>query len=169
LLPVELVILSNILKQKQMKTIFKTSFALFFCLSAISVFGQKNKTGKPILFSGFARTIPVSSSTLEKTMSYKNGETVSIAFNEQLVFKGEVISNEMKYHNLQSVLIRSQNFENTLLQISRISEEASEARYVGRIINPDAADGYELKKDNQNNYSIEKFEISSLLQDCHSH
>ena len=102
-------------------------------------------------------------------MSYKNGETVSIAFNEQLVFKGEVISNEMKYHNLQSVLIRSQNFENTLLQISRISEEASEARYVGRIINPDAVDGYELKKDNQNNYSIEKFEISSLLQDCHSH
>jgi hypothetical protein len=61
------------------------------------------------------------------------------------------------------------NFENTLLQISRISEEASEARYVGRIINPDAVDGYELKKDNQNNYSIEKFEISSLLQDCHSH
>lgn len=152
-----------------MKTIFTTGITLLFCLSAIAVFGQKNKTGKPQLFSSYARVIPVSSGTLEKTMSYHNGETVSIAFNEQLVFKGEVISNEMKYHNLQSVLIRSNNFENTLLHISRISEEASESRYVGRIINPDAADGYELKKDNQNNYLIEKFEITSLLQDCHSH
>ena len=152
-----------------MKTIFKTGIALFFCLSAISVFGQKNKTGKPKLFANCARVIPVSSSTLEKTMNFHEGETVSIAFNDQLVFKGEVISNEMKYHNLQSVLIRSKYLENTLLQISRLTEEDKSIRYVGRIINPDAADGYELKNDKQNNYSIEKFEITALLQDCNSH
>lgn len=152
-----------------MKTNFKTSLALFFCLSAISVFGQKNKIGKPKLFAAYEKNIPVSYESLYKMMEYQNGEHVSIKFNEQFTFIGDVISNEMKYQNLQTLLIRSENFENTLLQISKISEKGGKEKYVGRIINTQAADGYELKKDKENNYSIEKFETTALLEDCRSH
>jgi hypothetical protein len=72
----------------------------------------------------------------------------------------------MKYQNLQSVLIRSEQFENALLQVSKITNNDKSISYVGRIINQNALDGYEIKKDLANNYRLQKFETKSILQDC---
>ncbi|MBU3713398.1 MAG: hypothetical protein FGM46_00450 [Ferruginibacter sp.] len=149
-----------------MKNLIQISFALLFTLFSFATLAQKNKSVKPQLFAKCDEVIPININILERIMDYHQGEMVAISFNNQLEFKGEVISSEMIYHNLQTVLIRSKYLENTLLKISRIQEDDQTFRYVGRMINPEAADGYELKKNKSNQYTMEKFEITALLQDC---
>ena len=85
------------------------------------------------------------------------GETISLSFSEEFAYTGTVLSNEIKYNNLQSVIIKSAAYQNSLLQLSKITNTDNSFSYVGRIINPEAADGFELKKEN-NSYRLQKIE-----------
>jgi len=55
--------------------------------------------------------------------------------------------------------------QNTLLSISKRINDDNTITYVGRIINEKYADGYELKKDNNGNYSFNKIRTEELIQD----
>jgi hypothetical protein len=147
-----------------MKTL-KTLVLLLLCLSTVTAYSQKTSI-KPTLFSKYPESIQLSKNILQNTLNANEGEEVVISFSGDFRFKGIVLSNIKKYDNLQSVIIRSAFFGNAVLQVTRITNEDKTVSYTGRIINPNAADGYQIKKDKNDNYSFEKFETNTILQDC---
>lgn len=82
------------------------------------------------------------------------------------MFEGKVVSNENKYDNLQSMIIRSNNMGNTLFQLSKIINKDKSITYVGRIMNPDALEVYEIKNDVAGNYRLQRIDLDNILQDC---
>ena len=142
----------------------KTLIVLLLCLTTAATYAQSSS--KQRLFANYPETIKLSKNILQNTLTVSEGEEVVITFSNEFSFKGTVLSNVKKYDNLQSVMVRSAAFENAILQLSRIINEDKSISYSGRIINPEAADGYQIKKDKDNNYSLVKFETSKILQDC---
>jgi hypothetical protein len=147
-----------------MKTITATVFALLLTAGTTSVFAQK-KEKSPSIFAAFPGVIEISVNTLKNTILAKPGQTVSIRFNEKFVFTGKVMSNELKYSELQSMIIKSDVYPNTLFQLSRINTNNS-IKYVGRIIDNDALEVFEIKNYMADNYQLEKINLDRILQDC---
>ena len=141
-------------------------FTFGLCLFSISTFAQVKPSAKQKYFTDYPQTVQLSKNILQNTLGASEGEEVIIAFSSDFRFKGVVMSNQQKYHNLQSVMIKSSVFGNSIFQLSKIINEDKSISYSGRIINPEAADGYEIKQDMNGNYSFVKFETKSILQDC---
>jgi hypothetical protein len=149
-----------------MKILTKTATLLLLCFSATIAFAQKNEQEKQRIFTKFPSSINISSEKLNNLFSAKAGEVVSVYFDAQFTFSGTVMSNIVKYENLQAVIIKSSASGNPLFQVSRITNSDKSFSFAGRMVSSAAADGYEIKKDKENNYRIQKFEPGTLLQDC---
>ena len=148
-----------------MKTL-KGIFSLLLCLTTAAAFSQKSDQVRPKLFAAYPESIQLSKNILQNTMNSSEGEVVVVAFSDDFHFKGTVISNQKKYDNLQCVMIKSPAFGNAIFQLTRITNNDKTFSYNGRIIHSEAADGYEIKTDKDNNYYFAKFETKNILQDC---
>ncbi len=136
------------------------------CLAATTAFSQKNTGGRKAVFAHLPQTISLSKNTLQNTLIALPGDQISINFNNGFVFSGTVLSNEYKYDNLQSMIIRSTAYGNTLFQLSKITNPDKTSSFTGRIMNPESLDGYEIKRDSKDQYCFQKFETGKILQDC---
>ncbi len=145
-----------------MKTITSTVLVLLLSATSFSVFAQNQKS----IFREFPGSIEISKNTLKSTLVAKPGQTVSIRFNEKFVFTGKVMSNELKYSDLQSMIVKSDTYSNTLFQLSRITNNENSIKYIGRIINTDALEVFEIKNDVADNYQLQKIDLDKILQDC---
>jgi hypothetical protein len=76
------------------------------------------------------------------------------------------MSNELKYSDLQSMIVKSDIYPNTLFQLSKITDEGTKVKYVGRIINSDALEVFEIRNDMADNYQLQKIDLDRILQDC---
>ncbi|MBU9937672.1 MAG: hypothetical protein KTQ13_13540, partial [Ferruginibacter sp.] len=72
----------------------------------------------------------------------------------------------VKYDNLQSAVIKSAAYHNSIFSISRITNKDNTVSYVGRIVNKNYFDGYELKRDAAGNYRLVKMETDRAIPDC---
>jgi hypothetical protein len=144
------------------------SYALLFCLSLISVtgFAQNSNGSKPKQFSGFPDVINCSESTLSNIFNAAAGQNVSLAFSDNFSFVGSVTSNIVKYSNLQTAVVRSPYFNNSIFSVSRITNKDNSVSYIGRIINKGYFDGYELKRNATGSYQLVKIETDKVIQDC---
>jgi hypothetical protein len=149
-----------------MKNLKQTIFALFIGLCVTSAQAQKSKEVKKSLFTEFPGSIEISKNTLKNTLVSKPGQLVSIPFNEKFIFTGKVVSNEMKYADLQTMIVKSEQYPNTLFQLSRIINKDNTISYVGRIMNNEALEVYEIKSYLADNYSLQKIDLDKILQDC---
>jgi hypothetical protein len=149
-----------------MKTLKQIIFVLFIGLCTTSAQAQKSKDVKKSLFTEFPGSIEISKNTLKNTLVSTPGQLVSIPFNEKFIFTGKVLSNEMKYADLQTMVIKSEQFPNTLFQLSKILNKDNSISYVGRIMNNEALEVYEIKSYLADNYSLQKIELDKILQDC---
>ncbi len=147
-----------------MKSFTTTVLVLFLFLSA--GFAQKTGDPKKKLFADFPNTVEISKQTLKNLFTAIPGQKVNVPFNEKFIFKGQVMSNEVKYANLQSMIVRSENSGGTLFQLSKIINKDNSVSYTGRIINPDALEVFEIKNDMADNYSLQKISLDKILQDC---
>jgi hypothetical protein len=103
---------------------------------------------KPKLFSNLPDRIPVSIEKMNDLLNVPIGTLTSlkVAEGSSLQFDGEVISKATKYENrIQSIVIRSTNFNGARLTISRITKEDGTTAYTGRIISFQHGDLYELQ------------------------
>jgi len=148
-----------------MKRVLHHALLLMLTLSATTAFSQ-NPTGKPNQFSSFPRLVNCSETEFERALSAPKGQTVSLAFSDSFVFTGEVISNVVKYGVLQTILVKSPAYNNSLFSISRIINADRSVKYVGRIVNKKYADGFELKQDVTGRYQLEKVETDKVMPDC---
>jgi len=149
-----------------MKNLTRTIFTLLICICFASAQAQKSKEVKKSLFTEFPGSIEISKNTLKNTLISKPGQLVSIPFNEKFIFTGKVVSNEMKYADLQTMIIKSEQYPNTLFQLSKILNKDNSVAYVGRIMNNEALEVYEIKSYLADNYSLQKIDLDKILQDC---
>lgn len=144
-----------------MKNLSKGIFAMLLILTSVSTFAQS--AAKKRMFDAVPSALNVDGNTLSQSFNYSTGSDAVIALSPELSFSGKVISNQQKYNNLKTVMIRSAN--NMILQISEITRADKSISYVGRLFGSEAADGYEIKNNN-GRYSMQKFEASKIFEPC---
>lgn len=149
-----------------MKT-FTTAICLLLCFCTVATRAQQQKISPKPLFANYPSSISISEDQLSAAMHSKNGETISLTGTGKFSFTGTVISNQKKYDNLQTVMVRSSAFNNAIFQVTMLTEK-NNSIFKGRIIHPDATDGYELKF-SEGHYGLQKFEMSRILETCDQH
>jgi hypothetical protein len=142
-------------------------YAMSLLLSFIVMTGFcQNNNPKPKQFSSFPGTINCSEQELSKVFITAPGQNISLTFSDNFTFSGTVTSNLVKYNNLQSAVIVSPDYSNTAFGISKIINNDGSISYVGRIINKNYFDGFELKKNITGNYQLKKIETDKVIPDC---
>ena len=149
-----------------MKLLSKLTITLMFSLTAAIGFSQSTHAAKQQIFGDFPNTINCSASEFSNAFTTAEGQHIILSFSDNFKFSGTVISNIIKYSNLQSVVIRSDDSPNTIFHISRQVNENNSISFVGRIMNSNASDGYEIKKTGAGNYQFEKLDAEKVLQEC---
>ncbi len=143
------------------------AISLTMCLSIKSsaqVF-TPSKPSKPSLFTNFSPSFHAAIPELEKAFFAKEGKSIQLNFANNFSFNGTVVSSVQRYSNLTTIIVKSELLQNTLLSISKRINEDNSVSYVGRIINENYSDGYELKKAADDNYIFQKINMSDLIQD----
>jgi hypothetical protein len=147
-----------------MKLLNASALIVLCSIFTASSFAQ-NTTAKQKLFAAYPENISLNKIFITDVFSYNTGSSVSIELASNFHFAGTVISNQQKYDNLQTIMIRSSENNHSIFQISKITNNDKSATYAGCIINSDAADGYIIKNIN-GIYSLQKFESDKILEHC---
>ena len=103
---------------------------------------------KPKLFQGMPDNISVSTVNLNSLFNTQVGFTVNVNLSDvsSFQFQGEVVSAVSKYSNsIQSVIIRSTNYNGAKLTITKVTDENGAAVFRGRILSLQHGDLYELQ------------------------
>lgn len=127
---------------------------------------QQTTAIKPRLFASYPPALSITEACLQNIFSFSANQETVIDFGNNLLFPCKIVRNEIKYSNLQTVILRSTAFDNALFQVSRITNRDQSITYTGRIINQRAADGFEIKKNNDGSYQLQKFETDKILEGC---
>lgn len=145
----------------------KTMCVLLVCLCTYATgFAQQNSSAKPKLFASLPSSIIISENLLQSFFSLSKHQETVMNFGSQFSFPCRVLSNEKKYDNLQTVIVRSPAFANAVFQVSRIVNSDNTVSYAGRILNDKAFDGYMIKKAEGGAYLLQKFETDQVLDEC---
>ncbi|MEP7237951.1 MAG: hypothetical protein ABI685_08805 [Ferruginibacter sp.] len=148
-----------------MKPYAPYALSLFLSFIVMTGFCQTN-TQKPKQFSSFPSTISCSEQELAKVFTASPGQNISLSFSDNFTFSGTVKSNLAKYANLQSAVIVSPDYSNTIFNVSKVINADGSISYVGHIINKSFFDGFELKKSTSGSYQLKKTETDRVIQDC---
>ena len=139
---------------------------LLFTLTTAVGFSQTGPSIKPRQFSSFPDIINCTEEQLGSIFNTAPGQAISLSFSGNFIFSGDVVNNVVKYSNLQTAVIRSAVFDNTIFSISKITNKDNSITYIGRIINKKYFDGYELKKNFSGSYQLVKMETDRVIEDC---
>jgi hypothetical protein len=148
-----------------MKTYAPYALSLMLLTITITGFSQTNTT-KPSQFNAFPTVINCSQTELSRIFNTPAGQAISLSFSDNFIFSGTLTSNIVKYANLQTAVISSPGYSNTIFSVSKIINGDGSTGYIGRIINKNYFDGFELKQDVAGNYQLVKMETDRVIQDC---
>jgi hypothetical protein len=104
---------------------------------------------KPKLFQHLPDNISVNLAVLIGLLNSPLGQSVNINLsdNSSFLFQGKVISFASKYDNkIQTVVLRSTNYNGASLTFSRITRSNGTITYTGRLLSFQHGDLYELKE-----------------------
>ena len=149
-----------------MKRLAPYALMLLVLLTTVTGFSQNPNTVKPKQFENYPSIINCQESELSRIFSTAEGQDITVNFSNNLLFPGKLTSNMVKYSNLQSALIKSAQFNNSIFEISKITNPDNSITYTGIIINMNYFDGYELKRDVTGNYKLIKMETDKVIQSC---
>ena len=147
-----------------MKNIYKVLVLYIIAMSSYQGEAQISTSSRQSQFSKFSEKLPTPIAELEKAFRAETGSRLQFHFSN-LSFSGTVTSSVTKYDNLHTVIIKSSSQDNTLFSISKVINEDKTATYVGRIINEKYEDGYELRKESDGTYVLQKIQTEALIQD----
>ncbi|MEO6254258.1 MAG: hypothetical protein ABIO79_13175 [Ferruginibacter sp.] len=148
-----------------MKNYAPYALSLLLSIITISGFSQTN-TAKPSQFNAFPAVINCSQTELSRIFNTPAGQAISVSFSDNFTFAGTLTSNIVKYANLQTAVISSPDYFNTIFSVSKISNPDGSIGYIGRIINKNYFDGFELTQNVAGNYQLVKMETDRVIQDC---
>ena len=151
-----------------MLSLTKTMLLSLVCLCtyAGAAAQQSTQGAKPKLFASYPSTLTISESCLQNIFHLAAGETTTIDFGNNLLFPCKILRNDVKYSNMQTMIIRSTVFDNAMFQVTKITNADQSISYKGRILNERAADGFEIKRAAGGSYQLQKFETDKVLEGC---
>ena len=148
-----------------MKRIYKAAVLFTLLISFNNANSQIVTERRPALFAAFAKTINFPKTELEKIFTTAEGRTIKLSLGDNVGFTGIITSSIQRYSNLQSVIIKLNNLDNTVFCISKRTNDDNSITYIGRIINTKYSDAFELKSDASGNYFINKKNTADLIED----
>ena len=147
-----------------MKIIFNMALLAIVIMVSYASEAQILTSNRQNYFNKYAERLPANEAELEKAFSTAEGGKVKINFGN-FSFYGIVTSSIKRYEKLQSIIVKSPDLNNTLLAISRRINDDNTISYVGHIINEKYADGFELRKDKNGAYAMNKIKTDALIED----
>lgn len=147
-----------------MKVICKMIAVFIIIFSSFASMSQVVTSNRQNYFSKYSEKLPTAVSELDKAFNTAEGAKVKINF-ANFSFNGIVTSNVKRFDNLSSVIVKSPGLDNTILAISKRINPDKSISYIGRIINQKYADGFELIKDTNGNYAMNKIRTDTLIED----
>jgi hypothetical protein len=148
-----------------MKTLSIVFVSCITLLVSFHAHAQVITSSRPYLFSNFSASIPAAAAELDKAFLGAEGTSIRLNFSNNFSINGTIFSSVQRYSNLSSVIIKLPLLQNSLLSVSKRINDDHTITYVGRIINEKYADGYELNKDTNGNYTFNKIKTEELIQD----
>ena len=142
------------------------AIAIMLLCTFIAATGFSQTVSKPKQFSNFPDVINCTEAALGSIFNATPGQNISLSFSDNFSFSGNVVNNVVKYDNLQTAVIKSPAYHNSIFSISKITNKDNTVSYVGRIVNKNYFDGYELKRDAAGNYRLMKTETDRVIPDC---
>jgi hypothetical protein len=149
-----------------MKPISSAFAAIIIVLFAFTASAQEISEKSPLGFS--IESVSISKEELSSVFELKTGNRIDFNLGENRIFSGIVMHHTSKKGNLNSVMIRSADDENSVMQITRQELEANQFKYVGRILNKTKEEGYKITCDDDGTYSLTRFDASKLIEDCNN-
>jgi hypothetical protein len=124
------------------------------------------QAGKPSYYANKPAEIAITTTPLQETLQKQVGNTVTIQLSNDFVFNGTVVRSQQRGANVQTVHVKSTEFNGNVLMINKISNaDNTKTIFTGRILNADAADGYEIVNEG-GSYKMKKFNTADILTDC---
>jgi hypothetical protein len=145
------------LKKVQMKSLRTSVLCAGFALCSLGSFAQDKPVvvnepdyNKPKLFAGLPDKIQLTEDNLSSLFGTPLGRPASIAVSEsgRFQFDGEVVSAGSKTQHVQSLVIRSTNFNGATFSLTKTMQPDGSVTYKGRIISFRHSDLYELENQN---------------------
>lgn len=147
-----------------MKMFSKMLLSTLLTLLSVACFAQKNDPRQK-LFAAYPESVSLDRSLISNAFTYKKDAAVTFQFSSAFTFKGTVISSEKRYDNLEIMIVRSAEDNNSLFQLSKITNEDKSISFSGRILNNGSADGYVIKNTG-GNYTLQKIASQRILEPC---
>ncbi len=157
-----------------MKNLRTTVLCAVFAISSSASYAQEKPVpvnepdyNRPKLFAGMPEKIQLSVNDIESMFDTQTGRSASLNLpgSNQPRFEGEVISTVASSDNLlQSVVIRSTNFNGATLTLSKITNTDGTVVYRGRIISFRHGDLYELQLQ-EGRYTLVKRNFYDLVNE----
>jgi hypothetical protein len=147
-----------------MKKIYTLSVLSFILISTLPVKAQVTTSSRPSAYARYADKLPTKPNELEKAFSSPAGTKITFNFSN-FTYSGIITSTVKRNCTLSTVVIKSTTLENSIFSISKKLNDDKTVTYIGRIINQNYADGYEIIKDDKGNYALNKTKTDVLIQD----
>jgi hypothetical protein len=139
---------------------------LLMQLLAFNTQSQNLHSGRPALFSSLPATLDCTAAQLAGLFSAPVNETVQIQFENKVSLSGLVSGNHVKYSNLQTIIIRLTGYNNSLFSLSRQTDRNNNVNFVGRVLNPLYADGFQLIRKANGDYQLKKIDTDKIIVNC---
>jgi hypothetical protein len=149
-----------------MKRIKLATILLLIHLANTSAFSQQVVSPQKNILSILPDKVEVTKQLFSDLIQLKPGDSTVISFTNNAALKVVIISNQVVFQNLQTVIMKSTDSNNTLFQLSKIINNDHCEFYSGRIINTDDANCFLISKDEKENYVLNKTELKNIIQDC---
>ena len=152
-----------------MKRIFLSACAVSMCLvfalnGTAQIAVNQHPVEKPALFHELPEKFSCSLPALKTLFTSVANGKVAIQLSNQLQLNGTVLEKVAVSSQQLSVNIRCDNFQNALLNISRLTLENGTYKYVGRMVSPAHGDVLLLWEDNGQYYFIKQKQLLSMVE-----
>jgi hypothetical protein len=119
---------------------------------------------KTALFNHLPQTIACSASSLQTIFNATVNTTIRVAVNQEMKVEGWVLAKVAVTPDQLSINIRCTNFEDALLNISRITEADGAFTYIGRMVSPRHGDVLLLWQQNGQYSFIRQKQLLTMVE-----
>lgn len=147
-----------------MKIMYKMAAICAIMMISYTGHSQVLTSNRHNYFDRYAAKLQTPEVELSKAFNVPEGGKVKLTFGD-FAFNGIITSSIKRYDNLYTVIVKSPGLGNAILSISKRINDDKTITYVGRIINNNYADGYELKRENNGSYAMQKIKTDALIED----
>ncbi|MBC7903436.1 MAG: hypothetical protein H7Y27_08430 [Gemmatimonadaceae bacterium] len=121
---------------------YRRTTVLFFCVIFCSMLHaqglpiNQHPVQKPLLFSSLPDKFSCSASFFEQLFVGQTGKPIVLKTGKELQLNGMIVERVQISGKQLSINFRCSNFQNALLNVSRITISDGNYRYTGRIVSP---------------------------------